>query len=128
MKPDMRAGYNPSRCWDFSFWFKTLPARCNMSSIAVQILLMVLSATLAALGYLIQDTRNTLKERQAKQEEATELLAKELADFKAALPRQYVLREDFIRTTATLEAKIDRVATDTTEIKEAIAKLVGGVK
>jgi hypothetical protein len=97
-------------------------------NIGVQILLMVLSATLAALGYLVHDTRGALKERQAKQEEAMELLAKDLADFKASLPRQYVLREDFIRTTAALEAKIDRVVTDTTEIKEAIAKLVGGVK
>lgn len=99
-----------------------------MEGIGMQILLMVLSATLAALGYLVQDTRGTLKQRQEKQEEGVEALARNLADFKAAMPRQYVLREDFIRTTATLEAKIDRVATDTTEIKEAIAKLVGGGK
>jgi len=99
-----------------------------MDGIGVQILLMVLSATLAALGYLVQDIRGALKQRQEKQEEATELLSKELSDFKAAMPRQYVLREDFIRTTATLEAKIDRVDTNIKEIKEAIAKLVGGVK
>lgn len=98
-----------------------------MEGIGTQILLMVLSATLAALGYLVQDTRKALKKELERHDDAINGLAKELFDFKASLPRQYVLREDHIRTTATLEAKVDRVASDITEIKEAIAKLVGGV-
>lgn len=99
-----------------------------MNNIGIQIAMMVFSALLAALVYLVQDTRKSMQEKQKHQESETEAVKKDLADFKAVMPRQYVLREDFIRSTATLEAKIDGVSRDIGEIKESIAKLVGGGK
>ena len=104
-------------------------ARCEVGAtqgIMTTVIYLLLSALLTTIIWMLQDTRKSVKERQDRQEKATEAVAKDLADLKSALPRQYVLREDFIRTAATLEAKIDRMATDTAEIKEAIAKLGGG--
>ncbi|MDI3480805.1 MAG: hypothetical protein PWQ97_460 [Tepidanaerobacteraceae bacterium] len=98
--------------YQFAFWLLTT----------------VVSVALAAISYFIKDIRQTIKEKQEKTEKKIEDIGNEFMEFKASLPRNYVLRDDFIRTTATLEAKIDRMAADTTEIKEAIAKLVGGAK
>lgn len=99
---------------------------------AYKVLFSVLAAIMSVAGaiiaYLLKDIRSDLKDHQKEQDQKIECIKNDVADFKAMLPRQYVLRDDFIRTTATLEAKLDKMVNDTSEIKEAIAKLVGGVK
>lgn len=47
---------------------------------------------------------------QAREQETTQRLERELLLFKAELPRDYVRREDFIRAVATIETKIDNMA------------------
>ncbi|MDK2902464.1 MAG: hypothetical protein PWQ93_383 [Clostridiales bacterium] len=99
---------------------------------AYKVLFFALAAIMSVAGgiiaYLLKDIRSDLKDQQKDQDQKIECIKNDMADFKATLPRQYVLRDDFIRTTATLEAKLDKMANDTSEIKEAIAKLVGGAK
>ena len=44
------------------------------------------------------------------EQQTTQRLERELLQFKADLPRDYVRREDFIRAVATIETKIDNMA------------------
>jgi hypothetical protein len=46
----------------------------------------------------------------AREQETTQRLERELLQFKAELPRDYVRREDFIRAVGTIETKIDNMA------------------
>lgn len=51
-----------------------------------------------------------VKAGMAREQETTQRLERELLQFKAELPRDYVRREDFIRAVATIETKIDNMA------------------
>ncbi len=46
----------------------------------------------------------------AEEQKTTQRLERELLLFKAELPRDYVRREDYIRTLGIIEAKIDNMA------------------
>lgn len=45
-----------------------------------------------------------------REQETTQRLERELLQFKAELPRDYVRREDFIRAVSIIETKIDNMA------------------
>lgn len=51
-----------------------------------------------------------IRNSQAREQETTQRLERELLQFKAELPRDYVRREDFIRAVGTIETKIDNMA------------------
>ena len=51
-----------------------------------------------------------IKASQMREQETTQRLERELLQFKAELPRDYVRREDFIRAVGTIETKIDNMA------------------
>lgn len=51
-----------------------------------------------------------IKSNQLREQETTARLERELLQFKAELPRDYVRREDFIRAVGTIETKIDNMA------------------
>ncbi len=55
---------------------------------------------------LQQDERQRLQDKLA---EKVEVLESHFAEQKAVLPEKYVLREDYIRNQAVLEAKIDSI-------------------
>ena len=62
---------------------------------------------------LQQDERQKQQERlQGK----VENMEKQLGEFSASLPMTYVLRDDYIRNQAVLEAKLDKLAEQLTEI------------
>ena len=62
---------------------------------------------------LQQDERQKQQERlQGK----VEIMEKQLGEFSASLPMTYVLRDDYIRNQAVLEAKLDKLAEQLTEI------------
>lgn len=56
------------------------------------------------------DSMDSLKGGMQKEQETTQRLERELLQFKAELPRDYVRREDFIRAVGTIETKIDNMA------------------
>lgn len=51
-----------------------------------------------------------IKASQALEQQNTLRIERELMQFKAELPRDYVRREDFIRAVGTIETKIDNMA------------------
>lgn len=50
----------------------------------------------------------------------------EVENLKSALPMQYVLRDDFLRSISSLDTKMDRLTNEVTEINKNIGKIAGG--
>lgn len=65
-----------------------------------------LESRFKTLGESLDGVRGSI----AREQETTQRLERELLQFKAELPRDYVRREDFIRAVGTIETKIDNMA------------------
>lgn len=88
----------------------------DAATIATPFLLFALGVVVAVVGYLIAGLINDLKEKnkdlEGKNTEAkkkAEQVERELLDFKAVLPKQYVLKDDYIRTISVFEKKLDDI-------------------
>lgn len=64
-----------------------------------------------------------LENHQRELDEKIDRTTRDLMEHKAQLPRIYVLRDDYIRTTTILERKLDALGVD---IKAIIGKIGGG--
>ena len=71
---------------------------------------------LGAVAYFLRDMHNQFrKDITDRKDESTKirtdicLMQKEINDLKTSLPLNYVLREDYIRASASMENKIDRI-------------------
>nr|DAJ16630.1 MAG TPA: hypothetical protein [Myoviridae sp. ctict13]DAS99198.1 MAG TPA: hypothetical protein [Caudoviricetes sp.]DAX24008.1 MAG TPA: hypothetical protein [Caudoviricetes sp.] len=71
----------------------------------------------AALNKEVKENRDHLAE-----------VHKEIETLRSALPLQYVLRDDFLRSISALDTKIDRMSGEVSSISKNIAKLTGGEK
>jgi len=89
------------------------------------VLMIVLSMALGVAGYLLKDIRASIKEKSREQDEEIDGIKKDLADFKAQMPREYVLRDDFVRAVAGLDRKIDRVTREISGISRSLNQLIG---
>jgi hypothetical protein len=58
----------------------------------------------------LNESMTGIRTSQAREQENTLRIERELMQFKADLPRDYVRREDFIRAVGTIETKIDNMA------------------
>lgn len=93
---------------------------------AIVILLSLLSAAVGIIGYFLKDIKASQKEKDQQQDRLLDDIKDDLNDFKSSLPRQYVLRDDFIRAVAGLDAKMDNVTREIGEINKNLSKLIGG--
>ncbi|MEW6423162.1 MAG: hypothetical protein AB1523_00200 [Bacillota bacterium] len=94
---------------------------------ALLIVTSLLGTATLIIGYFLKDWKAAQKEKDAAQDQAIEGVRKDIADFKAALPHHYVLRDDFIRAVAGLDLKMDRMAREVSEINKSLARLLGGI-
>jgi uncharacterized protein Yka (UPF0111/DUF47 family) len=93
--------------------------------VMVTVSIAILSALLAIIGYLLADIKKTLKEDINDHENEIEGIKKEFSEFKAGLPRQYVMRDDFLRSINTLDHKIDKVTDTIGEMNKTLSKMLG---
>ena len=80
---------------------------------------------LGIIGYFLRDIRYHGPTASAHQEQIKEV-KDDLMEFKATIPRTFVMREDFIRAVAGLDHKVDTIGREITEINKNIGKLLGG--
>ena len=66
----------------------------------------------AALWFWVKTISDTNREAARERDE----IRQELAALQAALPREYVLRDDYIRNQAVLEAKMDGIHKTLTDL------------
>ena len=55
----------------------------------------------------------------------TEMVQDDLGKFKVAVQREFVNRDEYIRTTQSLDSKIDRVLGEITKIQVNVARIAG---
>ncbi len=77
-------------------------------------------------GYFLKDIRASVKEKQSEHTDEIKSIRKEFADFRADLPKEYVLRDDFIRTIAGIEKKMDIMTGMVVKLNRNLSKMLGG--
>lgn len=90
--------------------------------IGVVIGLAAISGLGAIIGYLLKDIRSSVKEQQQDHKEAIEEVKKDLANFKEQVPKEYVLRDDFVRTIGSIEYRINQVGKDVKELLKLLSE------
>ncbi|GAB6170769.1 hypothetical protein JCM15765_02470 [Paradesulfitobacterium aromaticivorans] len=90
------------------------------------ILVSILSIAFTIIGYFLKDIRSTMNTELVSNKREIQEVKDDLADFKAVLPHNYVMREDFIRAVSGLDHKVDSIGREITEINKNIGKLLGG--
>ncbi|MTI82729.1 MAG: hypothetical protein FH756_02280 [Firmicutes bacterium] len=90
------------------------------------ILFGLLCGAAGVIAYFLKDIRQAVKEKHQEQDGKIEKLQVDFADMKANLPRQYVLRDDFIRAIAALDNKVDNIGKEITEISKSLNQIIGG--
>ena len=75
--------------------------------VVIPILLFCLTVTIGVVGFLL---RNKIRDIE-KDVDAALQIERDLMEFKAALPRQFVMRDDYIRTISVFEKKLDDMKT-----------------
>lgn len=81
----------------------------DIAIIATPFFIFALGVVVAAVGFLLKGLINGLKDDTRGAVEKTGRVERELMDFKAQLPRQYVLKDDYIRSMSNFEHKVDEL-------------------
>lgn len=71
----------------------------------------------------LEQTKEDLKDEFCRLEQKVSLVQLDLNDFKIFAHRDFVQKEDYIRTTQQLNSKLDRVLEGVGETKISVAKL-----
>lgn len=95
---------------------------------AATILYGVLCAALGIIGYFLRDIRQGILSKHNTQDKKIESIEKDVVALRESLPQKYVLRDDFIRSVAGLDNKMDSVCKEVNEISKNLNRLIGGVK
>lgn len=84
------------------------------AAVLIPVFLFVLASTWTVVGWLVNRLQSALAARLdglvdslAKEAEKIDRVEKSFLELKAELPREYVRREDHIRYSAIIEAKVD---------------------
>jgi uncharacterized membrane-anchored protein YhcB (DUF1043 family) len=89
------------------------------------IVLPVVSLLMGMVGYLLKDIRSSLRENEKDQKQELETLKKDLANFKTQVAHQYVHKDDYIRTIASFDKKMDDVVEKISELNKSVSELLG---
>lgn len=93
---------------------------------ALLIAVSLLGSAVLIIGFFVRYWMNAQEKKDDSQDRAIDGIRQDISSFKAMLPREYVLRDDFIREISGLHYKMDRVARDVANISKLLAKLLGG--
>jgi hypothetical protein len=72
--------------------------------------LLLLSTLVGVIGWMLREKLTTFEIEHRRGMEAMDSLTRQLASLQAILPKEYVLRDDYIRQIARFDSKLDLVA------------------
>ncbi|MCM0757362.1 hypothetical protein M7775_02110 [Sporomusa sphaeroides DSM 2875] len=98
----------------------------ELKDIIVLFLGTFLTTACGAVAYFLKDIRTDIREKDKQQDTAIAKVAEDLATFKAQLPANYVMRDDFLRAIANQDYKLDVLAKEVGEVNKNLNKLIGG--
>jgi len=79
----------------------------SLMDLMVLIGAIIVSVVLSIVGYFLRDLRASLKEDLRDHKADIDKIKHDCARCQANLPRQFVLKEDFVRMSAAIDRKID---------------------
>jgi flagellar basal body-associated protein FliL len=97
-------------------------APSTLYPLIIVILVALLLTTLGLVGWFLREMRESFRTEQKTQQQDIDKVRDDLAEFKASLPHQYVLRDDYVRTMINFDRKLDSMARDISSIN----KIIGG--
>lgn len=90
------------------------------------LIIILLHRWITAIERRIDERLGSLADSQRSEEKAIRKLSSEIEEMRDALPNEYVRREDWIRFSSVLEAKIDRMAERQWEVSQLLRKSSDG--
>ncbi|MBI5561305.1 MAG: hypothetical protein HY894_00390 [Deltaproteobacteria bacterium] len=78
-----------------------------MDAFVTQALLVCIGAGLGVIGYFLKALHRDIKEGSARTDEKISMVERDFMEFKAELPRTFVMKDDYIRTIASFDLKLD---------------------
>lgn len=91
-------------------------------SIVLIFLNLVLTVGVATIAFFLKDYRSGIKEKFGDQDKRIEKVAQDLSDFQLAMPHNYVLRDDWLRSMAGFDHKLDQQRVLLVEIQREILR------
>lgn len=80
-----------------------------LTQVVTPIFLFGLGVASAVIAWFLRKLDGSIESRFTGANDKTERLERDLAQLKADLPRDFVLRDDYIRVTTLLETKLDKI-------------------
>lgn len=96
------------------------PIQLTITIALAAVLLALLHRWISAIERRIDERLQQLGDSQRAEDGAIRKLSADIEDLRDSLPSEYVRREDWIRFSAVLEAKIDRIAERQWEVAQAL--------
>lgn len=81
----------------------------DLATLATPFLTLFVGGGIGATGYFLKNLHRDIKTKFVETDKRIERLEREFMEHRAALPREFVLRDDFIRTIAGFDLKLDRM-------------------
>lgn len=100
----------------------TAPA--NLYPLIIVLLSVLLLAVISMVMYFLKDQKQSFERGQKTQDDHIDSLSTNFSDFKARLPIDYVLRDDYVRAVAGLDLKMDRMFREVTRLSNGLAKFM----
>ncbi len=91
-------------------------------SVVLIFLNLVLTVGVAVIAFFLKDYKSGIKERFDGQEKKIEKVAQDLSDFQLSMPHHYVLRDDWLRSMAGFDHKLDQQRTILAEIQKTLLR------
>lgn len=79
-------------------------------SLLIGIILCLFTAISAGIGFYLRSLRQSIDQRLTDVVMHLEELRTDVTALRVTMPREYVLREDWVLATARIESKLDRLA------------------
>lgn len=94
----------------------------DIAVIVTPFLTLIIGVGIGVIGYFLKSLHKDFREKVKETDLEIKRIEHELVEFKVQMPRQFVLKDDYIRTISVFEKKLDDIGG---EIKNLIGRKNG---
>lgn len=99
-------------------------APSSMYPVIIIVLAAMVVGAISLASFLLKDLKNSFEKAQTRQDCRIDAVDAKIAELHARLPIDYVRRDDYVRSMAGLELKMDRMYRDVTRLAKGLAKFM----
>lgn len=79
----------------------------DIAALLTPVFSLIIGIGIGVIGYFLKSLHRDIKEKFAETEKKIAQVEREFMEFKAQMPRHYVLKDDYIRTISSFDLKLD---------------------